>query len=225
MLRPQTARTLLHLILTLSLLITVLFVVADVGLSVQAMQAGGSAGLRLRVPVSVLLELNHRAFHVTEMMTPSRLAAWSRPMWLALTVAGASLWFLAARRVRALVDRLLDDPFDPANLRDLRLAVWVALVWQGLMLVSSLVGWLQNRDAQAQALSTLGQSLSRVPASSVSPHSTFNVLTLNPLGGLGLNLTPLVIAAALTILATVLRQAAALREEERRLRHEQALTI
>lgn len=128
------------------------------------------------------------------------------------------LLFVGLVRLRAFVNRVIDDPFHPQNAADFRLASRVALAVQGLLLLRSAISAYASRLFHTDQLLREALRGSGFTANiHVDPFSTA--------GGIFGWLFPLLAAVILAVLATVFRRGHELRQEEQRLREEQVLTI
>lgn len=137
--------------------------------------------------------------------------------WLSLlmalaAVAFAAFSFLVLARARTFINRVVDDPFHPLNAHDLSQASRAALQLQIVLLLLWIINffiWPASRVAQQ-----LEQMLGGID------HQVTVEYTVLPMMWV-----PLLVWAVCAVLAAVFQRGHDLREQERRLREEQELTI
>ncbi|WP_221089451.1 hypothetical protein [Deinococcus aquaedulcis] len=178
------------------------------------------AGARFEAPLSLKLRIGDAVYRTTGATVP--LSAWQEVLVMAslAALALASAW-LISRRGFALLRRLWVDPFALSNSQDLALASRMALLWQLALWAWSLLGW--GQVVATGQLRGLDSALSGIPGAELV--STGARVMIG--GGIWPSLpsTLLLVWAALALLSVVFRRAHDLREAERRLRTEQALTV
>lgn len=220
MLKPETARTILNLIINLVLLAAGLTVA---GL-IWSMVTGGlqRSTLSTGVPVSVSVSTSDQSFQISRVnFVRFQPETWMWVLWLAYIGLLLALVVLGYGRMKRFVNRLLDNPFAPENAADLRLASRLALISQGFSLVVTFSGWWTVQ--QTQPVTALQTALKGSP--NIQVVQQVANYTVGGLSFFGINLTPLLVAALLAVLATVFQRAHDLREAERLLRTEQELTV
>lgn len=218
MLKPETARLTLKLLLGLTLL-SVLMVSA---LFLWSGFRWGAGAASWSLPVGLHLRLGDETYGIRSFgSTIPNTMRWITPLFVGYSLLSAAVVLLFFRRARDFIDRLIDNPFALENAQDLRLAAGVALLWQGSVLLFTAMSWWVVRAVQpADALRV---KLSEVQGVAVWDDS--HNFSFTPGNFFGVNLTPLVVAALLAILATVFQRAHDLREAERALRADQELTV
>jgi hypothetical protein len=230
-LSTETARTILKLFLTLALIISGLFLIASLVFASRGLLGGGAPiFLSWGVPTDMSLRVQQQTFRITEVHMNYTATPWMYILSAGLSAATLGVLFLVYRRALRFVHRLLDDPFAQANRVDLQAAARLALAWQGVLLVSKGgTWWLTARQEHQNGplwlpLTDAVRGVEGVTV--ISRDMRFNAEPFSALSQLlGVNFTPLLIAAGLTILATVFQRAHDVHEQERRLRREQELTI
>lgn len=220
MLKPETARTILNVIVNL-----VVFIAGITGILMlwSLLTRGMKLGtLSTGIPVSMGLMIGDQSYQISRVnVLFSQPGAWMWTLWLLFIALLLTMVVLGYSRIKRFINRLLDDPFAPENAADLRLASRVALFWQGLTLVMAAVYWwavIQIRPVDAMKTAVASSPGVKIVDGSYN-------FTLGSLNVLGIDLTPLLIAALLAILATVFQRGHDLREAERSLRAEQELTV
>lgn len=164
-----------------------------------------------KLPVDINVIMNGNAkFHITEWGQAGQMALWQGlGLGIVLIVFGIVGLILFSRAMK-FVSRVINDPFHIENSVDLMLASKAALLLQVLNFIFTGLATLFSPAAQAAA--TLERALGQA-------HTTVSVSPI------GVSFWPLLLAAALAVLATVFRRGHDLRETERQLRQEQELTI
>lgn len=218
MLKLETARFTLKILLGLTLLSVMLSSVLFLWFQVS----GGGGSLSWNLPVGLHLRLGDQTYGIRSFGStiPSTMR-WVTPLFLGYSLLSAAVVLLLFRRARDFIDRLIDNPFAHENAQDLRRAAGVALLWQGSVLLVTAVSWWVVRGLQPA--NALRVKLAEVQGVNVWDDS-YNY-SFTPANFFGINLTPLLVAALLAILATVFQRAHDLREAERSLRAEQELTV
>lgn len=220
MLKPETARTILNLALNFGLL--GIGMTLAVLLWITLTDGFGTGYLSWTVPTSVRLQIDGQSFQASRIsLTFPHAPVWAWAVWLGYNLLLLSVLFVGYRRLKTFVNRLLDDPFDQANILDLGLAARLALLWQIISLLMSAVSWWII--AQTRPVEALKTALADSPDIKILD-SSYNFPLTSP-SFLGIDLTPLLVAALFAILATVFQRAHDLREAERQLRTEQELTV
>ncbi|PTA68381.1 hypothetical protein [Deinococcus arcticus] len=215
----KTARTVLDLslgLLGLGLALTGVLSVAGMLWLLVAPQAGA----RFEAPLSLKIKIGDVVYRTTGASVPLPHGQEVLVVAGMAALALASAW-LIYRRGFALLRRLLFDPFALANSQDLALASRVALLWQLALWAWSVLGWGQFMGTgQFRALDN---ALTGIPGAELLGTGARLVIG----GGVwpSLSFTWLLVAAALAVLSVVFRRAHDLREAERQLRAEQALTV
>ncbi|ACO46913.1 hypothetical protein DEDE109153_11515 [Deinococcus deserti] len=218
MLHPESARIVLNWVLNLGMLFLVLFSLGFLWTLLTGSPL--SHPLSFAVPVGIALRLDDQHFRITEMSVTLNPPVWIKVLGVAASLGLLTFLFVAYSRVKTFFNRLMFDPFDPANIRDLHLAARIALFCQVLVLIGVPLRWWAIQ--QAQPYDVVHTALKDVPDASVFLASR---TSLGALSVLELGVAPLLTAAVLAIFAAVLQQACVLREEERKLRHEHELTV
>lgn len=218
MLTPARAQTILSFALTTLAALTALMLLVFL-LGVFTSGDRTQTVFSVSIPLDLTLSLPGGRYDVSTFHLPlADLPGWIRLGWLAgftLLMAGVIglLW-----RARQFTHRLLSDPLHPANARDLNLAARLGLIGQVVAALQPLLsGWM---FARIQPLEALRRQL---PEDAIV--RGMNTDSSLPFSLFGVDLTPLLIAAACVMFAAALTQAAHIREQERQLRAEQELTI
>ncbi len=213
MLTPARAQTILSLMLTVMLVLTAL------ALLLLLLGSLLQTTFSLTLPLNATLDVAGGRYGLSSVHLPLvDLPVWVKAAWMvsmALLLTGliALLW-----GARQFTRRLLSDPFHPANARDLTFAARLALSWQGLSLLAPLVNrWLIAQTHPLDALNRQFPADAVISGREAALTTSFSIL--------GVDLTPLLIAAVCVLFAAALTQAAHIREQERQLRAEQELTV
>ncbi|PYE49481.1 DUF2975 domain-containing protein [Deinococcus yavapaiensis] len=231
MLSTEAARTVLKLFLTLGLIIISLSLIASLIFAGRSL-LNDSEPIHLSwgVPIDMSLGVQQQTFRISEVRVNYTATPWMYTTFVLLGAATLGVLFLVYRRALRFVHRLLDDPFAEANRADLQAAARLALAWQGVLLITKSVMWWTTSQQERQngpLWVPLYEAVRGVEGVTfISEDVRFNIdpwSLLNQL--LGVDFTPLLVAAGLTILATVFKRAHDVREQERQLRREQELTI
>lgn len=223
MLRPETARSILHTLLAVLFVGAGLALVLTVVVGVLILVNGDwPTSLSLELPVHLALHVGEQVYDISgTSLLVRRVPAVALCAFFLLALGLSVLLLFGLRRLRGFVDRVLEDPFHADNSRDLRLAAQLALGWQVILWALSAALWLWSRHADLAA--PLRRALADVPGIGVS--ATGGIGARGGVQVLGVDFTPLIFAAALSVLATVFQRGHDLREAERRLRAEQELTV
>lgn len=218
MLKPETARSVLNSVVNLVFFLAGLNTV----ILLWSLLTGNRGTLNASVPVSMSLAIKNQSFEISRVTFIQREPeVWMWVLWLAFIVLLLAVVIFGYGRMKRFINRLLDDPFAVENAADLKLASRIALIFQGVSLLITLQAWWTVHRLQPAA--ALEGTVKGLPDVQVV-RQVFNS-TIGGLNILGIDLTPLLVAALLAILATVFQRAHDLREAERALRAEQELTV